>query len=284
MGVLNVTPDSFYAGSRAEPGEGASRRAEALGDEGADVLDIGGESTRPGAEEVPLAEELDRVVKLVGALRETCPTLPLSIDTRKAEVARQALRQGADLLNDISALRDDPEMVHVAAEAGCPVVLMHRRGLSRTMQEQPHYENVVDEIKEFFEERMACAVRGGVREDRVILDPGIGFGKTLEHNLTILRHLDEFVKLGRPLLVGASRKSFIGKLLAQASPRRSGPLPTGEGGVSPGEASVPPENRLEGSLAAALWAAAHGATGLRVHDVSATRRALQTWERIQKAS
>ncbi len=279
MGVLNATPDSFYAGSRAAQSEAALHLAEEMIEEGADIIDIGGESTRPGAEEIPASVELERVLPVINEIYVRWPEILLSIDTQKAEVARQTIARGVGVVNDISALRHDPAMAKVMAESGTPVVLMHMQGTPRTMQAHPSYENVMDEVKRFFEERLAFATRHSIHEDRVILDPGIGFGKTLEHNLTILKHLKEFLSLGRPLLVGVSRKSFIGKLLA--SPRvGTGPLPSGEGTARLGEA-FPPEDRLEGSLAAALWAVREGARGLRVHDVGPTRRALQIWEGIQ---
>ena len=265
LGVLNATPDSFYAASRAAGLEAALHRAEEMIDEGADGLDIGGESTRPGAEAVTESEELKRVLPIIDAVHLRWPEVLLSIDTQKADVARQALAHGAALINDISALRSDPAMAQVAAESGCPVVLVHCQGTPQTMQARPHYENVVAEIKRFFEERLAFATRHHISEDRVILDPGIGFGKTLEHNLTILRRLSEFLTLGRPLLVGVSRKSFIGRILAED------------------EGVVPPEERLEGSLAAALWAVQEGARGLRVHDVGSTQQTLRVWNGIQDA-
>ena len=262
MGVLNATPDSFYAASRAAPVDAALALAGRMMREGAAILDVGGESTRPGAEDVPSAAELERTLPLIDALHERRPEFPISIDTRKASVARQALEHGAGLVNDISALRHDPGMAEVAAAFECPVVLMHMQGAPATMQKEPRYADVVEEIKRFFEERLKFATRHGIREDRLILDPGIGFGKSLEHNLEILRRLSEFRPLGRPILVGVSRKSFIGKLLGD----------------------VPPEERLEGSLAAALWAVQEGANGLRVHDVGPTRRALGLWSAIGTAS
>ena len=268
MGVLNVTPDSFYAGSRASSASHAVRTAEKMIAEGADVLDIGGQSTRPGAEDLPLTTELERVLPVIEALREKWPDIPLSIDTQKAAVAREALRRGVDLINDISALRSDPAMAEVIAESSAPVILMHMQGTPQTMQAHPHYDDVVMEIKRFFEERLAFAARHHIREERIIFDPGIGFGKTVEHNLALLRRLSEFSDLGRPLMVGVSRKSFIGRLMEQASPL--------------GEA-LPSEERLEGSLAAELWAVHQGARGLRVHDVGATRRVLAMWEGIQSA-
>ena len=267
MGVLNATPDSFYAASRIPAAEAALRLADDMVQEGADILDIGGESTRPGAEKVPVAEELDRVLPVIDVLRERWPRIPLSVDTQKSDVAQQALAHGAGIINDISALRHDPEMVEVLAEAGCPVVLMHMQGTPKTMQQRPEYADVVDAIKQFFDERLAFAAAHHLREEQVILDPGIGFGKTLEHNVAILKRLKEFLSFGRPLLIGVSRKSFIGRL--------SAPSP---------ENILPPEERLEGSLAAALWAIQQGANGVRVHDVGPTRRALRLWGALRTLS
>ena len=266
LGVLNATPDSFYAGSRVGPTAAALGLADRMLQEGASALDIGGESTRPGAEEVPTDVELERVLPLLDALLARWPSLAISVDTQKAGVARRALAQGASVINDVSALRCDPAMAGVVAEAQCPVILMHSQGTPRTMQDRPAYTNVVDDVKRFFAERLAFAVRHGIKEERVILDPGIGFGKAMEHNLSLLKQVSEFMTFGRPLLVGVSRKSFIGRCLG--------------GEKSP----LPPEERLEGSLAAALWAVGQGARGLRVHDVGATRRAVQIWDDIQQAS
>jgi dihydropteroate synthase len=280
MGVLNATPDSFYAGSRPETVEAALTLAGEMVTAGADVVDLGGESTRPGAENVPAARELERVLPVLEALHECWPRLPLSVDTQKSDVAREALSHGASLINDISALRHDPAMAGVVAEAKCPVILMHMQGTPGTMQQDPHYKDVVTEVKQFFEERIVFAAAQGIREDRIILDPGIGFGKTVEHNLTLLKRLKEFQSFGRPLLIGVSRKSFIGRLLAP-SPQ---PSPCRERVPQTGEGILPPEERLEGSLAAALWAVQEGACGLRVHDVRSTRRALKLWESVRAIS
>jgi dihydropteroate synthase len=262
MGVLNITPDSFYPASRSTRLDGVVNLAEEMIAQGADILDIGGESTRPGATVVSPSMELERVAPVIEALRDRWPQIPLSIDTQKSSVASHALASGVSLVNDISALRADPAMADVVAESGSPVVLMHMQGTPQTMQAHPHYDNVVDEVKHFFEERLSFASRHRISADRVILDPGIGFGKTLAHNMTLLRHLSDFLSFGCPILVGVSRKSFIGRLFG-------------------GECPLPPEDRLEGSLAAALWAVQEGARGLRVHDVGATRQALRVWEGIQ---
>jgi dihydropteroate synthase len=263
MGVLNVTPDSFYASSRSAHRQSALQAAEAMIQEGADILDIGGESTRPGAQAISPSVEWERVGSVIEAMSERWPNFPFSIDTQKATVAREAITRGVSVVNDISALRSDPAMAEVVAESESPVILMHMKGTPQTMQAHPHYDHVVDEVKRFFEERLTYAARHHIREERVILDPGIGFGKTLEHNMLLLKHLSEFRSLGRPILVGVSRKSFIGRLLG------------GE------DSPLPPEERLEGSVAAALWAVQEGARGLRVHDVAATHRAVRIWEGIQ---
>ena len=292
MGVLNATPDSFYALSRRGTADTAEALAGEMGVAGVDLIDIGGESTRPGAQDVSSDRELERILPVLEALHRRWPHLPLSIDTQKSAVAREALAHGAGLINDISALRHDPEMAAVIAAAQCPVILMHMQGTPTTMQQEPRYADVVKDVKEFFEERLAFAIAHGIREERIILDPGIGFGKTVDHNLIILKRLKEFQSFGRPLLVGVSRKSFIGKLLAPSSPDpfslkygEGGGLSLlkGEGGRRPGEGVLPPEERLEGSLAAALWAVQQGASGLRVHDVRSTRRALSIWESIRTA-
>jgi len=263
MGVINLTPDSFYAASRVVPDRSAAATASRMVSEGADMLDLGGESTRPGSEPVPLEEECRRVLPAVEAVASSV-SVPISIDTTKAEVARRARRSGAGILNDISALRADPAMLREALEYP-RVILMHMRGAPKTMQENPVYGDVVADIRDFFEERLGAFERAGGDPSRVILDPGIGFGKTLEHNLDILRRLEELRALGRPLALGVSRKSFIGGLLD-------------EGGGPP-----PPEERLEGSLAAACRAAWAGVDVIRTHDVLATRRALTAFSAMEPA-
>jgi dihydropteroate synthase len=250
MGVLNVTPDSFSDGGLFLEADAALARAEAMIAEGADMVDVGGESTRPGAEPVSEQEELDRVMPVLDGLRGRSE-IPLSIDTSKAAVARAAIAAGAAFVNDVTALRGDPAMAHVVAETGVDVCLVHMKGEPRTMQEDPRYDDVVVEVRAFLERRLAFAVEAGIRAERVWLDPGIGFGKTLEHNLELIRRLGEIAGLGRPVVVGASRKRFVGTLTGRP-----------EGG------------RLAGSLAAAVLAFERGASMLRVHDVAATRDAL----------
>jgi dihydropteroate synthase len=262
MGILNVTPDSFSDGGRYASVEAAVARAETMIAEGADLIDVGGESTRPGADPVTAEEELRRTAPVIEALRARRPSVPISIDTTKSLVARRALEAGASLVNDVSALRDDPSLIRVIREHDVPVVMMHRRGDPRTMQANPVYENVVNEIKDFLSERMDWAVRGGLRPDQFIIDPGIGFGKTTAHNVEILKNLRSFLELEQPLLIGASLKSFIGKIVGE----EADPSPT--------------EERVEGTLAAHLWSAAHGAHILRVHDVAAHRRALAVYAKF----
>ena len=250
MGVLNVTPDSFSDGGRYLQRDAAVAQALEMIDEGADIVDVGPESTRPGAGDTSADEQIARAVPVIEAIRHRSDSIVLSIDTRFASVASAAINAGADLVNDTSALRDDPAMAGLLAASGVPVVLMHRKGTSTTMQEGggPHYEDVIQELRDFLRERMEFAMEQGIEASRIILDPGIGFGKRLEHNLLILRHLDQFVALGRPLLVGASRKRMIGSVL----------------GIDE------PTERLAGSLACAAIAVIAGAAILRVHDVRAT--------------
>ena len=209
MGVVNVTPDSFSDGGAFLHPQAAIAEARGMLDEGAAIVDVGGESTRPGSEGVSVEEELDRVEPVLAALFD----VPVSIDTSKAEVARRALEAGAALVNDVTALRGEPELAGVVADSGACLCLMHMLGEPRTMQDDPRYDDVVSEVKAFLEERLEFATGAGIAEERICLDPGIGFGKTVEHNLELLARLDEIVALGRPVLVGASRKRFLGRLL-----------------------------------------------------------------------
>jgi len=243
MGVVNVTPDSFSDGGVNFDADAAVASARRLVAEGASIVDVGGESTRPGSGGVSADEELRRVVPVLEAV---AGELPVSIDTAKAEVARRALALGAQLVNDVTALRADPELATVAAEAGCYVCLMHMQGEPRTMQADPRYEDVVSEVAAFLEERLAFAVSQGIAEERICLDPGIGFGKTVEHNFELIRRLDELVALGRPVLIGFSRKSSLGRILGD-SDATTGPL--------------------SASLAVAVAAYERGATIIRAHDV-----------------
>lgn len=254
MGIVNVTPDSFSDGGLyLDPGAAVVHGLE-LADAGAAILDIGGESTRPGAMPVGADEELRRVVPVIEELAsaEDAPGVELSVDTSKARVASEALKRGATLVNDVTALRGDPEMAAVIAEHEADCCLMHMRGEPRTMQDDPHYDDVVSDVKAFLEERLAFAVANGIAESRVILDPGIGFGKTTAHNLELIRRLDELVALGRPVMIGASRKSFIGRITGRSDPAE----------------------REAGTVAINVLAFARGATVFRVHDVGPSYDAL----------
>jgi dihydropteroate synthase len=257
MGIINVTPDSFYDGGKRFDASKAIADGLALIEAGADIVDVGGESTRPGAPPVSAEEELRRVLPVVQGLRRMAK-VPISIDTYKAPVARAALAEGADIVNDISALRFDLGMGAVAATEKVPVVLMHMQGAPQTMQAEPRYRDVLREVQDFLAARAAFALSVGVERDHIILDPGIGFGKTLDHNLSLLRGLPSLASLGYPLLVGASRKAFIGKIL-----------------------DVKPDERLEGSLAAAVAAVFGGAHIIRAHDVKETWRALRVADAIR---
>ncbi len=254
MGIVNVTPDSFYDGELFLAAESAVAHGRTLAVEGAQMLDVGGESTRPGSEPVAAEEELARALPVVEGLAATdwAGARPqISIDTRKASVARAALAAGATLVNDVSALRD-AQMAGVIAESGADCCLMHMRGEPATMQDDPRYEDVVDEVKAFLEERLELAVREGIEEQRVLLDPGIGFGKTVEHNLELLRRLDEIVAIGRPVVIGTSRKGFLGRIAG--TPRGA--------------------DRLAATLATNVLALERGASVFRVHDVAPAREAL----------
>jgi dihydropteroate synthase len=250
MGVLNVTPDSFSDGGEWFDREAAIAHGRELAAQGAAIVDVGGESTRPGAQPVPADVETDRVLPVVEAL--SADGLTVSIDTSKAAVARAALAAGATYVNDVTALRGDPEMAAVVSDAGCEVCLMHMLGEPRTMQDDPRYGDVVVDVRAFLEQRLAFAVAAGVAEERISLDPGIGFGKTAAHNLELLRRLDEIVAIGRPVVVGTSRKSFLGRITGRDDPHQ----------------------RVFGTVAANVLAYERGASVFRVHDVAATRDAL----------
>lgn len=260
MGILNVTPDSFSDGGRfLEPARAVERGLE-MAEQGADIIDIGGESTRPGAEPVPEAEELRRVLPVVEALSSRLK-IPISIDTYKSRIAQEALEAGASIVNDISGLRFDPEIGPVAAKFSAGLILMHLQGTPRNMQQDPHYDNVLLEVRQSLAQSLEKALMSGVSRESLALDPGIGFGKNLEHNLKLLNNLSTLAALGRPIAIGVSRKSFIARLGA---------------GEEPGQ-------RLPGSLAAALAAVSRGARVLRVHDVAETRRALTVYQAIGDA-
>jgi len=255
MGVLNITPDSFSDGGSDASAEAAVARGLKLIEDGADFLDIGGESTRPGAKPVSLAEEQDRVLPVIEGLKAAGITAPISIDTRNAVTAQAAFEAGAQLFNDVSALSHDPDSLAFAAESGATVCLMHASGDLRTMQDDPTYKNVLIDIFAYLEGRIEVCLEAGISRDKIIVDPGIGFGKTLQHNVTILSGLSAFQGMGVPVLIGASRKGFIGKLSGEAIA----------------------VNRAPGSIAAALVAAGQGAQIIRAHDVAETRQALTVW-------
>jgi dihydropteroate synthase len=277
MGIVNVTPDSFSDGGAClEPGAALARGLELVA-QGAGILDVGGESTRPGAEPVALAEELRRVLPVIERLGAQASGAQLSIDTSKAAVAQAALTAGASLVNDVTALRGDPQMARVVAEANCDCCLMHMRGEPRTMQRAggPRYDDVVSEVKAFLEERLAFAVAQGIAEQRILLDPGIGFGKMREHNFELLRRLDEIVALGRPVLIGTSRKSFLGGGDWAAGARGVGGA-RGAGGTGTVERRLPgaADARLPGTIATNVLALERGASVFRVHDVAPLAAAL----------
>mgnify|MGYP001609415747 CR=1 FL=1 len=260
MGILNITPDSFSDGGKYSSYDAAVAHGLALVEEGADIVDVGGESTRPGAAPVSVEEELRRVVPVIRALTDRTRAL-VSVDTMKAEVARQAVEAGASIINDVSALTSDAGMAKVAAGHGAGVVLMHMRGTPRTMQENPRYANVTEEVAGYLEERVRALAALGLDPETLAVDPGIGFGKTVDHNLQLLRELPRLAASGRPVVVGVSRKSFIGKIT----------------GAEAGD-------RLPGSLAGMLHAAMRGGHVFRVHDVKASRQALDVFLAIgQKA-
>ncbi len=251
MGVVNVTPDSFSDGGTFDDDAAAVRHARRLVEEGAAIVDVGGESTRPGAAPVPAAEELRRVLGVVEGIAELGLGARISVDTMKSEVARAAVGAGATYVNDVTAFRHDPGMAELVAERGLDCCLMHMLGEPRTMQLHPRYDDVVSEVKAFLEERLAAAVAAGVPEERVQLDPGIGFGKTLEHNLELLRRLDEIAAIGRPVVLGTSRKSFIGRITGRDV-----------------------AGRVHGTVATCVLGYERGARVFRVHDVAAVHDGL----------
>ena len=256
MGILNVTPDSFYDGGYYFEKDKACRRAETIVKEGAQIIDVGGMSTRPGSLPVGLEEEVERIIPVIEYISKNYDIL-VSADTYRSEVARRAIAAGAHIINDISSFSMDSNMVKVIAEGDVSVVVMHIKGTPENMQKNPEYEDVVDEIYDYLEDKTNIAIDSGIKPGKIIIDPGIGFGKTLEHNLEILNKVYEFRMLGYPVLIGASRKSFIGNIL-----------------------DLPVEERLEGSLAAAICSVINGVNILRVHDVKETIRAVKIAKRI----
>ena len=259
MGILNVTPDSFSDGGRFFTPVYASRHGLQLAADGADVIDVGGESTRPGSDPVDAEEEIGRVVPVIRRLVEEAPGVAISIDTRKAEVAAEALDAGASIVNDVSA-GSDPFMFELVREAGAGLVLMHMKGEPKTMQQAPTYEDVVAEVHTYLRERVEAAVFAGIEPEQLAIDPGIGFGKDLDHNLALMHHVDALLDLGRPVLVGPSRKRFIGAIL-----------------------DLPEDQRDEGTVGAVAWMVARGAHAVRVHDVRTTVRAVRVIDAIARA-
>lgn len=261
MGIVNVTPDSFSDGGRHDTTAAAVAHGLSLAEAGAEILDVGGESTRPGSETVAVDEELRRVIPVIEGLRAKTDAL-ISIDTRKAEVMRQAAQAGADILNDVSALTHDPKSLEVAAASGLPVMLMHAQGDPKTMNDDPQYSDVVLDVFDFLEQRIRACVAAGIPKSRLIADPGIGFGKHLHHNVAVLSAMSLYHGLGVPLLLGASRKKLIGQICNVEDPRA----------------------RVPGSIAAALHSIAQGVQIVRVHDVAETRQAVAVWEAAQAGS
>ncbi|MGD2245455.1 MAG: dihydropteroate synthase [Candidatus Aminicenantes bacterium] len=258
MGVINITPDSFSDGGLYFDKDRALEKGLQLVEEGADIIDIGGESTKPGSEAISPEEERRRVIPIITALRKRTETL-ISIDTTKSEVAHAALDAGADIINDISALRFDPRMAPLAAQEEVPVILMHMKGTPKTMQVNPTYKDVLLEVKAFLEESIDKAQASGIKKEKIIIDPGIGFGKRLKDNLALINNLHILEELELPILIGVSRKSFIGTIL-----------------------DSPPEERLEGTIASAILSVIHGAHILRIHDVASVKKAVRVAEAIMR--
>ncbi len=260
MGILNVTPDSFSDGGRFEDADAAIAHAGRMIEDGADLLDVGGESTRPGSEPVPVDEEIARVLPVIERLADLHPAVPISIDTRKADVTAAALDAGATVVNDVSA-GADPELFEVVNDHDAAIVLMHMQGDPKTMHEAPSYDDVVAEVHEYLRERIEAAGFAGIDPERILIDPGIGFGKDLDHNLELIHRIDALLDLGRPVLVGPSRKRFIGTLL-----------------------DLPEDERVEGTAAAVAWMIARGAHVVRVHDVKEIVRVVRVIDAIARAA
>ncbi len=258
MGVLNVTPDSFYDGKENFEDSDFIKKGLDLINSGLDIIDVGGESTRPGAKELSVHAEKKRVSEVIRIIKKTFPKIIISIDTRKSEVAKAALKAGASIINDVSGLTFDRKILSVAAEFGAGICIMHSKGLPENMQNQPSYENVLLDIYDFFEEKLNQVSKAGISEERIIIDPGIGFGKSLSHNKTLIKSLSFFHGLGFPVMVGLSRKSFIGEIVKELDPAK----------------------RLGGSLAALLTAISRGAHLVRVHDVSESKQAIEVWNSL----
>jgi len=261
MGIINVTPDSFSDGGAHDDAAAAIAHGLALAEDGADILDVGGESTRPGADPVPLAEELSRVIPVIEGLRARTDVL-ISVDTRNAAVMRRAAEAGADIVNDVSALTHDPDALEAAAESGLPVILMHALGDPKTMNDNPQYQDVVLDVFDFLDQRIRACVAAGIPKSKLVVDPGIGFGKHLHHNVAVLNGMSLYHGLGVPVLLGASRKKLIGQLCNVEAAR----------------------DRVPGSIAAALHSISQGVQIVRAHDVAATRQAIAVWEAAQAGS
>ena len=259
MGIINVTPDSFFAGSRTAETQAAVERADRLIQEGASFIDVGGESTRPGAEKVEVREEIDRVCPVIETIRRKHPEILLSVDTYNAETAEAAVAAGVDIINDISGLTFDENMAAVAAKAGVPVILMHTGGRPDVMQKDPHYDDVVQEVYDYLQRQINYAVASGISREKIIIALGIGFGKTFEHNMTLLRNIDRFAGLNCPQLLAVSRKTFIGALLDEKDPA----------------------DRLYGTIAVTLYGQLHGIEMARVHDVKENCDAVRMMEALR---
>jgi len=260
MGIVNVTPDSFSDGGKFYSTKDAIAHASKLICEGADIIDIGGESTRPGANEISSSDELKRVIPVIKGIRSNNPDILISIDTTKAIVAKEAVEVGANIINDVSGLSFDSQMPKTVASLNAPIIIMHMKGNPRNMQKNPEYKDLIDEILDYFKERIKIATKAGIDREMIILDPGIGFGKTIEHNFQILSKLNKFNKLELPLLIGPSRKSFIGLTL-----------------------NLSPEDRVDGTAATVALGVNNGARIVRVHDVEKMKRVVTITERIRKA-
>jgi dihydropteroate synthase len=269
MGILNITKDSFFVPSRLENAQEAVRRAKAMVSDGVDILDIGAESTRPGSVAVPLDEEIAVLIPVVEAIRRELPDIPISVDTRRATTARMSLEAGADIVNDVSGLElpdEASDMINLLSRTGAPYVLMHTKGTPDVMQISPHYEDFFPELLEFFGKKIALLLKAGVSQEKIILDPGVGFGKRRDDNFEIIANLKEFRKFGLPLLIGVSRKGFIGRAIELA-------------GVEP---HVSPEDNLEGTLAISALCAMEAVEIVRVHDVKENRRVVEVTDAIRR--
>ncbi|NMB27773.1 MAG: dihydropteroate synthase [Tissierellia bacterium] len=256
MGILNATKDSFYPGSRIEDVENAVKRAIKMVEDGADILDIGGESTRPGSDPVTVEEEIERVAPVIKAIRDRDKDILISVDTYRSETAEAAIKVGADIINDISAMTFDEKMADVAVKYNVPIILMHIKGTPKDMQKNPHYDDVVKEVKDFFQERIDYGISKGIKRNKMILDPGIGFGKNFNHNMELIRKIDSLFVFDLPILLAVSRKSSIGKALGD----------------------LPVEERLEGTIAVSCYAAMKDVDMIRVHDVLENKRAIKMIE------